>query len=61
MSTLLLFDAFVYIVDGSADITISGKSNILKKGQMIIMPANQPHAVRAITKFRMLLVMIRSK
>lgn len=54
------FDAFVYIVDGSADITISGKSNILKKDEMIIMPANRPHSVKAITRFKMLLVMVRS-
>lgn len=55
------YDAFVYAVDGEADITISGKSNLVKKGQMIIMPANEPHALRAVAPFKMLLVMIRSK
>ncbi|ADJ25590.1 Cupin 2 conserved barrel domain protein [Dehalogenimonas lykanthroporepellens BL-DC-9] len=55
------YDAFVYAVDGEADVTISGKSNMVKKGQMIIMPANEPHALRAVAPFKMLLVMIRSK
>lgn len=53
------FDAFVYIIDGDAKITISGKSINLTKGEMIIMPANQPHAVRAINKFKMILVLIK--
>lgn len=53
------FDAFVYIVDGEVEIIISGKSYKLKKGEMIIMPANKPHSVRAIRKFKMLLVMIK--
>ncbi len=54
------FDALVYLVDGEADITISGKSHRLKQGEMIIMPANEPHALRAITQFKMMLVMIKS-
>jgi len=54
------FDALVYIVDGSAQIIISGKSNKIKAGEMIIMPANKPHALKAIKKFKMLLVMIKS-
>jgi quercetin dioxygenase-like cupin family protein len=53
------FDALVYIVDGLAEIIISGKSNKVKKGSMIIMPANKPHALKAIKKFKMLLVMIK--
>ena len=53
------FDALVNILDGEADIIISGKSNILKAGEMIIMPANEPHALKAISKFKMMLVMIR--
>jgi len=53
------FDAFVYIIDGDAKITISGKSINLTKGEMVIMPANQPHAVRAINKFKMILVLIK--
>ena len=54
------FDALVYIVDGSADIKIAGRSRTVKKGEMIIMPANKPHAVKAAAKFKMLLVMIRA-
>lgn len=54
------FDALVYIVDGRAKIKISGRPHILKKGQIIIMPANKPHSLRAIAKFKMLLVMIKS-
>jgi quercetin dioxygenase-like cupin family protein len=54
------YDAMVYIVDGMVEITIAGKKNILKKGQTIIMPANKPHALFAVKKFKMLLVMIKS-
>ena len=54
------FDALVYIFDGEAEVTISGKFNRLKEGEMIIMPANEPHALRAIEKFKMMLVMIKS-
>jgi len=54
------FDALVNIVDGTADIIINGKSNILHAGQFIIMPANIPHAVKAVEKFKMVLVMIKS-
>jgi len=54
------FDAFVYILDGVAEITISGKENVVKSGELIIMPADEPHALDAIERFKMLLVMIRS-
>jgi len=54
------FDAFVYILDGQAQITISGKAHDLTAGQMIIMPANQPHALAALERFKMLLVMIKA-
>jgi quercetin dioxygenase-like cupin family protein len=54
------FDALVYLLDGRAEITISGKPLQLKQGEMVIMPANQPHALKAIRKFKMLLVMIKS-
>ena len=54
------FDALVNVVDGEADVTISGQSHHLTAGQMIIMPANEPHALKAIRKFKMMLVMIRS-
>jgi len=54
------FDALVYIFDGQAEITIAGKQHNLKTGEMIIMPANQPHALKAPTRFKMLLVMIKA-
>jgi len=54
------FDALVYLLDGQAEITISGKLLHLKQGEMVIMPANQPHALKAIDRFKMLLVMIKS-
>lgn len=54
------FDALVYIIDGEAEITISKKPYAVKKGEMIIMPANKPHALRALKKFKMLLIMIRN-
>lgn len=53
------FDALVQVFDGQADIIIAGKSHITKTGEMIIMPANIPHALKAIEKFKMMLVMIR--
>ncbi|MFQ6054626.1 MAG: cupin domain-containing protein [Methanosarcinales archaeon] len=54
------FDAIVYILDGEAEIVISGKTLYVKEGEMVIMPANEPHALRAVEKFKMVLVMIRS-
>ena len=53
------FDALVQILDGKADILLNGESNILERGEMIIMPANIPHALKAIERFKMLLVMIK--
>jgi quercetin dioxygenase-like cupin family protein len=54
------FDALIHILDGNARVTISGQAYHLEKGEMIIMPANQPHAVQAQGRFKMTLVMIRS-
>ena len=54
------FDALVYVFDGEAVITISGKPYNLTKGQMIIMPANEPHALKANKKFKMMLIMLKS-
>jgi quercetin dioxygenase-like cupin family protein len=54
------FDALVYPLEGEAEIVISGKPIRLKQGEMVIMPANQPHALRAIKNFKMILTMIRS-
>jgi quercetin dioxygenase-like cupin family protein len=48
------FDAMVYILDGEADITISGKTLRLKNGEMTIMPANEPHALKAVSGFKMI-------
>jgi len=53
------FDALVQIIDGEAEIRISGNPHHLKAGEMIIMPAGEPHALKAIGRFKMLLVMIR--
>ena len=55
------YDAVVQIVDGKAEIIINGVSNILEAGETIIMPANQPHELKAVEKFKMVLTMIRSK
>ena len=54
------FDALVYALDGAAEIMISGSPYILKKGEMIILPINEPHSLKAIKKFKMMLTMIRS-
>ncbi|HSL45781.1 MAG TPA: cupin domain-containing protein [Anaerolineales bacterium] len=54
------FDALAHILDGSAEIKISGKPYNLESGDAIIMPANEPHALRALTPFKMLLTMIRN-
>ena len=51
------FDAIVHIIDGKAEIKIQDKSHILESGNMIIMPANIPHALFALDKFKMLLTM----
>jgi quercetin dioxygenase-like cupin family protein len=54
------YDAMIYALDGEVDITISGKEVGLKQGEMIILPSNEPHALTAKTKFKMLLTMIKS-
>ena len=54
------FDALVFVLDGEVEITISGKPLQLRDGEMTIMPANQPHALKAVKRFKMLLTMIRS-
>ncbi len=54
------YDAFVMILDGTAEITIAGTIHMVHEGRFIIMPANQPHALRAVKQFKMLLVMIRA-
>jgi quercetin dioxygenase-like cupin family protein len=54
------FDALVYILEGKTAITISGESHTLKGGEIIIMPADKPHALDALERFKMMLVMIKS-
>jgi quercetin dioxygenase-like cupin family protein len=54
------FDALIQVVDGRGEIIIGGKSFFLETGQSIIMPANIPHAVKAVEKFKMVLTMIKS-
>lgn len=53
------FDAVVFLLEGEAEITIDHKSYSVKEGEMIIMPAHKPHALKAVTKYKMLLVMIK--
>lgn len=55
------FEALVFLVDGEAEITIAGKSQKAVKGDLVILPANRPHALKAIKKFKMMLVMIKNK
>lgn len=54
------FDALVYNFDGKAEVIIEGKPHLLGVGEIIIMPANKPHALKAIERFKMLLAMVRS-
>jgi len=54
------FDAMIQVVDGKGEITIGGSSFVLESGQTIIMPANITHAVKAVEKFKMVLIMIKS-
>jgi quercetin dioxygenase-like cupin family protein len=54
------FDALVQVVEGEAEIMISGKPHYLTGGELILMPAHQPHALKAFTRFKMILTMIRS-
>ena len=54
------FDAMVYVIDGAAEITISGNPAAVRQGEMLIMPADEPHALKAVERFKMMLTMIRS-
>lgn len=54
------YDALVQVMDGEAEIRISGKPFLVKNGEAIIMPANDPHAVLAVEKFKMLLTMVKA-
>ena len=54
------FDAVAHVLEGHADIMVSGTPFKVSAGEMVLLPANQPHAVHASTRFKMLLAMIRS-
>lgn len=54
------YDAMAQIVDGEAEITISGKKHLLREGEVIIIPANHPHSLIATEKFKMVLTMIKA-
>lgn len=54
------YDAFIFLLDGEAEVIISGNPFHLREGETIIMPANKPHALNAVKKFKMILIMIRS-
>ncbi len=54
------FDATVFCLEGEVVVTISGKPILVKKDEMVIMPADQPHSLKANSKFKMLLIMIRT-
>ncbi len=54
------FDAMVTVLDGKAEITIAGNPVLVKQGEMLVMPANQPHTLKAVERFKMMLIMIRS-
>jgi quercetin dioxygenase-like cupin family protein len=54
------YDALVYLLDGEADIIISSKTMRVKEGEMVVIPAKKPHALKAVKRFKMILTMIRS-
>jgi quercetin dioxygenase-like cupin family protein len=54
------FDALVQVLDGDAEITVAGKRHRVSAGELILMPAGQPHALKAVQRFKMMLTMIRS-
>jgi len=54
------FDALVHVLDGEVEVRISGKPHTVKAGEAIVMPANEPHALKALSRFKMLLTMIRA-
>lgn len=54
------FDATVFVLDGEAEVVIAGESLILGRGEIVIMPANVPHALNAVKRFKMMLIMIRA-
>ena len=55
------YDASVIVVEGEVEVKISGLAHTLKEGEMIILPANKPHALKAVTKFKMILIMVKTR
>jgi quercetin dioxygenase-like cupin family protein len=53
------FDALVQILDGTAEVTLAGTPHLVNQGELILMPANVPHALKAVERFKMMLIMIR--
>ena len=54
------YDAIVHVLDGEVEVTISGKASLVKAGEMIVMPANDPHGLKAVTPFKMMLIMVKA-
>ena len=54
------YDAIVHVLDGEVEVSISGKPSRVRPGEMIIMPANDPHALKAVTPFKMMLIMVKA-
>ena len=54
------FDAVAHVLDGAAEITVGGEAYAARAGDLVVMPANVPHAVRAVERFKMLLIMFRA-
>lgn len=53
------FDAMVYLLEGEVEVTISGMPLLLRQGEMVVLPANQPHTLKAIKRFKMMLTMMK--
>ena len=54
------YEALMYLIDGEVSVTLSGKTYHLQQGEMIVMPPNEPHALKALSRFKMLLILIHS-
>ncbi len=54
------FDALLYVFDGEAEIRVSGKPILVRAGMVTLLPAGEPHSVKALTRFKMMLVMVRA-
>jgi quercetin dioxygenase-like cupin family protein len=54
------FDALVFLLEGGAEITVSGRQIAAKSGDLVLLPANEPHGLRATSRFKMMLTMLRS-